>query len=206
MAIHSLKTTLKACCAAAIAGVILLGLVVFGVSSYHQGDRDTKISSVSKPMERWERELDEQRRLSSKSIHGLQYGNDLPRLKRMLAAGSDPDETLEGYTLLMKISRFWIGDVRDRVAMAKTLLAAGADINAQKSGEGLNGFTPLMFAAGDDYFLTHFLLDQGADPTIKTADGWTALEWAKRSGEPRTVAALEEAIAQRKAQNITDSN
>lgn len=159
-----------------------------------------------KTMERWEREFEEQRRLSSTSIHGLQYGNDLPRLKRMLAAGSDPDETLEGYTLLMKISRFWIGDVRDRVAMAKTLLAAGADINAQKSGEGLNGFTPLMFAAGDDYFLTLFLLDQGADPTIKTADGWTALEWAKRSGEPRTVAALEEAIAQRKAQTITDSN
>jgi ankyrin repeat protein len=62
------------------------------------------------------------------------------------------------------------------VDLAKSLLAAGADVNAKSK----KGVTPLMIAAAhDNPPLISLFLQHGADPNIKTPDGKTALDIAK---------------------------
>ena len=75
---------------------------------------------------------------------------------------------------------------RGDLSMIKTLLAAGADVNA----EGMIG-TPLEQAAWNDCFDTcKYLLDHGANPNyVSHFDTFTALHWASSTEEsdPRMV-------------------
>ncbi len=69
-----------------------------------------------------------------------------------------------------------------RVDIVKSLLAAGADVNAtsRKEYDLLRGMTPLMLAASDgSEDLVQVLLDKGADVNAKAPDGATALALAK---------------------------
>ncbi len=71
----------------------------------------------------------------------------------------------------------------------KLLLAAGAQVNAQD----VRGMTPLMLAIASDHpdvRVVRLLLEQGADPNIRSKDGETAIDWAKKFANPPVLDAL----------------
>ena len=101
--------------------------------------------------------------------------------------GRDP----RGFTPLM----FAGGDI-DSIRL---LIEAGADINAR---DDMNGATPLIAYLGCMYPARKFekvirlLLDAGADPNIKTKQGWSALDLANNGRPKKVVELLEKAGAQ----------
>jgi len=67
--------------------------------------------------------------------------------------------------------------------MVKTLLDAGADVNAKDS----RNMTPLMFAVATNHqnpAIIRMLLDRGADRTVQSNVGETAADWARKLGVP----------------------
>ncbi len=71
----------------------------------------------------------------------------------------------------------------------KLLLDAGAKVDAQD----VRGMTPLMLAVASDRpepRVIRLLLAKGASPTIKSKNGETALDWAKKFGNPPILDAL----------------
>ena len=91
----------------------------------------------------------------------------------LLAAGANINaKNNEGETALMAVAK------NGYVPTAKVLLAHGADVNGRDVF--LFGRSSLMAAA---YFghagMVEFLIANGADVNAKTADGWTALKFAK---------------------------
>src|SRR5262249_44819847 len=80
------------------------------------------------------------------------------------------------------------------VALIKKAIAAGAAVNAKDPV----GRPPLMLAAGSEYFAPdtiQLLLDQGADVNAMSADGETALDFARRAGQSKVAELLESAGA-----------
>lgn len=78
--------------------------------------------------------------------------------------------------------------------LVKTLLEAGADVNARD----LRGMTPLMLAVATDHYnldTIRTLLDKGADLTMKSLEGETVLDWARKFGDTPVVALLTRAGA-----------
>ncbi len=73
----------------------------------------------------------------------------------------------------------WQGDL----PQLRRLVAKGADVNARRSRGFLKwdrSMTPLHFAADrGDTNMVQYLLEQGADPHLKTASGKTALDMAQ---------------------------
>src|SRR5258708_54720 len=71
----------------------------------------------------------------------------------------------------------------------KMLLDAGAKVNVQD----VRGMTPLMLAVATDCAdarVAKLLLAKGADTAIKTKNGKTAADWAKKFANPHVLAAL----------------
>ncbi len=67
------------------------------------------------------------------------------------------------------------------------LIAAGADVNAA----AWRGVTPLMQAvAADQAEMARTLLEHGADPSVKTPGGVTALDIARKKNSPELIALL----------------
>jgi ankyrin repeat protein len=74
------------------------------------------------------------------------------------------------------------------VSVVRTLLDAGADVNARDG----RGMTPLMYATATDHGdidIVRTLIARGADLQAKSLDSETAADWAAKSG-PTPVAAL----------------
>ena len=101
----------------------------------------------------------------------------LPLLEQFIAEGYEIDGRTEyGYTPLMLAAS---GGHQDIV---RRLIDAGADVNAV---DDRNGMTPLMWNlaavhSGDVYLsISRELLRAGADVTIISKDGKTALDWAR---------------------------
>ena len=115
----------------------------------------------------------------------------------LLDAGADPNADAQGWTALHQIawSRRWnmgfnlpgpyqTGDV-DSLALVRELVAAGADVDARQRKEPIDGnrnklnrigATPFLLAAKSaDVPLMRELLALGADPSIATEEGTTAL-------------------------------
>lgn len=115
----------------------------------------------------------------------------------LLAAGADPDAAAQGWTALHQIawSRRWnmgfnlpgpvaTGDL-DSLELARRLVAAGADVNARVTTEPRDGnrnklnrigATAFLLAAkACDLPLMRTLLELGADASITTENGTTAL-------------------------------
>jgi uncharacterized protein len=72
--------------------------------------------------------------------------------------------------------------------VARTLIAAGADVNARQQG----GVTPLQEAAANGALdLVGLLLERGADPAATDDNGRTAADWARDRGQTAVVELLE---------------
>jgi ankyrin repeat protein len=73
--------------------------------------------------------------------------------------------------------------------LVQTLLDAGAKVNVQD----YRGFSPLMLAVGTDRYnreTVKMLLAHGADASVKTHAGETALDWAQKFGDADVVKSL----------------
>jgi ankyrin repeat protein len=82
--------------------------------------------------------------------------------------------------------------------VVKTLLDAGADINAKDS----RNMTPLMFAVAtnhQDPALIRLLVERGADPTAQSKAGETAVDWARKVGAPAAIEILKASRTQEPA-------
>jgi len=80
-------------------------------------------------------------------------------------------------------------DGTDRTAVAKALLAAGADVN-----DGMKGGTTALIIAADtgDLEAVEFLMSRGAKPdVVRQSDGKTALALAVESGHEQIVELLQ---------------
>jgi ankyrin repeat protein len=99
----------------------------------------------------------------------------------LLDAGASATAPIEfGETPLHAAAR------RGEEAMVRALLARGADVNAalKRPNHQYGGRTPLMEAAiGRSLPIVKLLLELGADPFAKDANGWTVLSFAEVSGK-----------------------
>jgi len=120
-------------------------------------------------------------------------GGDLESVRLLIQHGANPNALpmADPVSFVFNGARsplMW-ATYRDDIPMIKTLITAGADINA----EGLLG-TPLEQAAWHDCTDTcKFLLEHGAKPNyVSHFDTFTALHWAAstESGDPRMVKLL----------------
>ena len=104
------------------------------------------------------------------------YWSPLPFIESLLEAGADPNyEADDGFPALIAVLST---DRHDRIDLMELLLKAGVAINQR----GLNDWTPLHYAVSQrDLEAVRFLLDRGADPTLKTRidDMTTALDEAE---------------------------
>ena len=74
----------------------------------------------------------------------------------------------------------------------KALIEAGANLNQQSRSVQ---FTPIMVAAYNGYAdIVQFLKNQGADLSLKDADGDTALELAKARNHEEVIKILKEKL------------
>jgi hypothetical protein len=80
------------------------------------------------------------------------------------------------------------------MALIQQVIAHGANVNAKDE----EGRTPLMLAAGSEYFspeTIQLLIDKGADLNAQSEGGETALDFAKRAGQAAVVELLAKAGA-----------
>ncbi len=76
--------------------------------------------------------------------------------------------------------------IKGETEIVKKFVEYGADVN-----EMSNGMTPLMIAARYNRVeIISFLLEKGANPKLKTENGWTALRYAELSNASDAIALL----------------
>lgn len=110
--------------------------------------------------------------------------NDAAGVSKLLAGGVNPNtDRFFGYPVLT------IAAVHNNVEMAKSLIIAGADLEAPDA----NGNTALMWAA--DAKLVDLLLANGADVKAKNKFGETSLTMAMKRGDMHAVNRLKTAGA-----------
>jgi quinoprotein dehydrogenase-associated probable ABC transporter substrate-binding protein len=106
----------------------------------------------------------------------------------LIAAGANPGTAIggAGYTPLM------LAAANDVPALARALIAKGANVNAVNSG----GVTALMIAAADGHAeMVELLLRAGANANAQTSRGDTALSIARAKGNSRVLQLLAAAPA-----------
>ncbi len=126
---------------------------------------------------------------STSAIAGAVRLGNLAVARRLLDMGVSADGLeRSGITLL---DRAVLGN---QVEMAQLLIARGADVNrADKIG-----FTALLYAASIDFgdsAMIDLLLKSGAHPDVRTKDGLSALDLAKKYKHTHLIASLETAGA-----------
>jgi hypothetical protein len=117
-------------------------------------------------------------------LFGAVLGNNIAEVKRLLAAGANPNEgQFFGSPALLWALR------HHNEEMVQALVNAGADVKATDAG----GSTALMWAAYNESpnsTLVPMLLKLGVDPNAKNKKGETAQSWALRRGHTPIVQAL----------------
>ena len=98
--------------------------------------------------------------------------NDPAYLASLLRHGGNPN-ALDVYGTKTIIH---IAILHGRLANVRLLVEAGADINAR---ENLSMATPLHKAVGGEYDIAYYLLEQGADPTLKDRWDYSAVDVIK---------------------------
>ena len=121
---------------------------------------------------------------------------DAEAVKLLLAKGAkvDTKNMFAGEVKFGKIqltnrtALMWAAPYCD-AGVIKPLLDAGADVNAKDVRE----MTPLILAVASenqDLEVVSLMLKAGADVNAKDTTGETALDWARKFGHPKTIAAL----------------
>jgi ankyrin repeat protein len=90
------------------------------------------------------------------------------------------------------------------VELVKILLDAGADVNARDA----RGMTPLMLAVGTDRqdpAVIRMLLEHHADPSLKSSDGETAADWARKIGLPHGLDLLKASAAKPQTMAVAET-
>lgn len=125
---------------------------------------------------------------AERSCRAAACKGDLATLSHLvLERGVDVDATDEaGFTALMMAA------ARGHCDCVDSLLAMGADVNAQTKPEG-GSMTSLQLAValGEHAPCAEPLIRAGADPSLKNTDGDTALDLVKRMGYKETARLLE---------------
>jgi ankyrin repeat protein len=94
----------------------------------------------------------------------------------LLARGGEVNTAARNAFQVMALHAALAGPAPD---IARSLIAAGADVNARQQG----GLTPLQEAAIQGRLdLVQLLLDHGADPLARDEQGRTAADWARTRG------------------------
>lgn len=117
------------------------------------------------------------------------YHSSLSFIKKMLDSGADPN--YEDHAGFPSIIAALSSEREDRKDIIDLLLRYGADINQR----GINDWTPLHWAAANDNArLIEYLLEKGADPTLRTGidDMATPLEEAEILGCESSVKILKQ--------------
>lgn len=112
-------------------------------------------------------------------LHYAAGDGRLDAVKSLIGAGAEVDarEDTGQYTPLM-----FAAQRDDNIDIITALVEAGADVNLTNS----KGDTPLFIAtmsygtSGIGAGILRYLLDHGADPHIKAADGDTVIDYVKR--------------------------
>jgi ankyrin repeat protein len=122
--------------------------------------------------------------------------DNLPMVKLLLAKGADVNaattsggKVKNGDIALKKLTPLMFAAPYSSPELLATLLDAGAQVNAKD----IRGMTPLMLAAASenqDAKVIALLLKRGADPNIKSENGETALDWARKFGDPSVLKLL----------------
>jgi ankyrin repeat protein len=104
----------------------------------------------------------------------------------LLARGGEINTPARNAFQVMALHAALAGPAPD---IARSLIAAGADVNAHQQG----GVTPLQEAAVNGRIdLVRLLLEHGADVLAKDDQGRTAADWARTRGHPEVAEFLEE--------------
>jgi ankyrin repeat protein len=134
-------------------------------------------------------------------MNAASNGND-EAVKLLLAAGANvnaqsgpPGAQVKNGTIdLGRFTPLILASAYGPARVVKTLLDAGADVNAREA----RGMTPLMYAAATDHGdieIARMLVARGADLSVKSNAGETALDWANKMGATPLAALLRKAGA-----------
>jgi len=110
------------------------------------------------------------------------------------AANTFAGKAVHGDIALKKLTALMMAVPYGSPELVKTLLDAGADVNAKD----VRGMTPLAFAVSStrqDVRVVRMLLAKGADVSVVSEAGETALDWARKFGSKDVIAMLEKAGA-----------
>lgn len=115
------------------------------------------------------------------------YHSPLPFIRKLLELGAEPN--YRDHAGFPSVVAAVSSERSDRCELVELLIAHGADIHER----GINGFTPLHFAAtAEDLRMIELLISHGADPNMRTNvdDYTTPLEEAERMGRKKAVEIL----------------
>ena len=100
-----------------------------------------------------------------------------------------PGTVKNGPTALSALTALHTASLSGNPDVVKTLLDAGARVDAVD----IRGFTPLVWSVATDrpnLQIVRMLVDKGTDLSIRSTDGETALDWARKFNHPRVQAEL----------------
>lgn len=180
------RTDSDAVMVAASAGAAANLRVLLDAGAKSVRSRDRNLVLADRPPELSQAVIERAKRAAqgSTALMGAAASGCEECVRLLLARGADVKaRTGSGLTALHNAAYEGSSD------MVKRLLNAGAPVNVADE----RGLTPLMLAANSrnhNAEAVHILLEHGADPNVKDAQGRTAADWARASSQAEIVKVL----------------